>query len=718
MFIRARSCIRTALYLLLAALCLAAFRPPVVSAATYTVTKTADTNDGSCNADCSFREAVTAANTNTGNDTVEFSIPASDSGYVAANGETQAYWTIILNSVLSLTDDSGTYINGYTQTGASRNTAPVGETINTKLSVRIYFNDDTYQLGFNLVDSDNNHITGLDLVKERAYSSSLYNIYGNNNWIEGNFFGTNISGTVMDGGGAFRFMGQSNNNIVGTNGDGSGDTGERNLFGGNQSYYGYILFWGGGSSGNTIAGNYFGTSVTGKTCLATLVNRSVIHIETTTSTIIGTDYDGVSDSEEANIMGCVSTSHMGVIRMLAGSNNNHIQGNYIGISPNGDALGTLAGTGAGAVNLFGTITGNIIKGNTLSNGDYGIRCRTGCVHNTFSENVTFGNVVRDISVGLLPNDTGDTDTGPNDQMNYPVIDHAWFDGIGTYTIEGKLDGNPSEAPFTVEVCKSSGHSSGYGGCQQSLATTTVTAPGPWSVSVTVTGDTVTAMSKFTALATNVNGSTSEFGPNVQGRIRYTQTPAVTYQISPETLYVTGGDVAPIRDSHTGVQQVKVTVEPQTFYFNAFLSAVVQSDSGGIRTDVLGASTDAAMPNGNSVLAAGTVLGIRTGSDLYWQIGGVQELWFKAYPPAGSDMAPARIIPELQAKQSRIYLSYEDRDLIPPGEPDYRFSPETLRIAKSMDRVNWTVFPEVRLDTENRLVSVTDYVGGYYMIVGK
>lgn len=49
-------------------LCLVTFS----SAATYTVTKTADTSDGTCDADCSFREAVLAANASADNDTIEF----------------------------------------------------------------------------------------------------------------------------------------------------------------------------------------------------------------------------------------------------------------------------------------------------------------------------------------------------------------------------------------------------------------------------------------------------------------------------------------------------------------------------------------------------------------------------------------------------------------------------------------------------------------------
>jgi len=43
------------------------------NAAVFTVTKTADTNDGVCDADCSLREAVAAANASADDDTIEFS---------------------------------------------------------------------------------------------------------------------------------------------------------------------------------------------------------------------------------------------------------------------------------------------------------------------------------------------------------------------------------------------------------------------------------------------------------------------------------------------------------------------------------------------------------------------------------------------------------------------------------------------------------------------
>jgi CSLREA domain-containing protein len=46
--------------------------PAAVSAADYVVNKSSDTNDGQCNADCSLREAVAAANFNQADDTISF----------------------------------------------------------------------------------------------------------------------------------------------------------------------------------------------------------------------------------------------------------------------------------------------------------------------------------------------------------------------------------------------------------------------------------------------------------------------------------------------------------------------------------------------------------------------------------------------------------------------------------------------------------------------
>ena len=86
--------------------------PPRASAATFTVTKTADTNDGVCNTDCSLREAIIAANTSPGPDSIivpngiyTLTIPGVGEG-AAAIGDLD-----ILGDV-TITGSGATIING------------------------------------------------------------------------------------------------------------------------------------------------------------------------------------------------------------------------------------------------------------------------------------------------------------------------------------------------------------------------------------------------------------------------------------------------------------------------------------------------------------------------------------------------------------------------------------------------------------------------------
>ena len=75
------------------------------NAATFTVSKTADTADGVCNADCSLREAMTAANDNgNGADTINFDIPGGGVKTIVVGSRLPGIFT-------SLT------INGATQSG-------------------------------------------------------------------------------------------------------------------------------------------------------------------------------------------------------------------------------------------------------------------------------------------------------------------------------------------------------------------------------------------------------------------------------------------------------------------------------------------------------------------------------------------------------------------------------------------------------------------------
>ncbi|HZE56783.1 MAG TPA: Ig-like domain-containing protein [Chthoniobacterales bacterium] len=65
------------------------------------VTKTADTDDGVCDSDCSLREAIAVAQAVPGADTINFNIPTSDPGYDSGTG----VYTIVENSYLAIQSD-------------------------------------------------------------------------------------------------------------------------------------------------------------------------------------------------------------------------------------------------------------------------------------------------------------------------------------------------------------------------------------------------------------------------------------------------------------------------------------------------------------------------------------------------------------------------------------------------------------------------------------
>jgi CSLREA domain-containing protein len=83
-------------------LIMVAVLPSAAVAATFLVTKVADTQDGSCDADCSLREAVDAANANAGNDTI--SVPTGS--YILSHA----------SGMLSVTDDVDVEGSGQTST--------------------------------------------------------------------------------------------------------------------------------------------------------------------------------------------------------------------------------------------------------------------------------------------------------------------------------------------------------------------------------------------------------------------------------------------------------------------------------------------------------------------------------------------------------------------------------------------------------------------------
>ena len=102
-------------------------RPIVLSSApmfaSYTVTKLADTNDGTCDADCSLREAIAAAQANAGADTITFA-PAVTGTITLSQGQLSVDSNLTIQGpgadvlAISGNDALGVFVTGANNTSA------------------------------------------------------------------------------------------------------------------------------------------------------------------------------------------------------------------------------------------------------------------------------------------------------------------------------------------------------------------------------------------------------------------------------------------------------------------------------------------------------------------------------------------------------------------------------------------------------------------------
>ncbi|NIN69879.1 MAG: CSLREA domain-containing protein, partial [Anaerolineae bacterium] len=170
---------------LMAGVCfLLAIGTATVTAGTFTVNTTDDTDDGKCDVNhCSLREAINAANSNLGADTIEFNIPKADSGYSVGVSGT---WTISLTSSLPSLFDDETTIAGDTQA------AFIGVDLNP-LGPEIEITGASLGSGSCLsVNSDQNKIRGL-VINRCPHDGILIGIGGDANVISGNYIGTDAT---------------------------------------------------------------------------------------------------------------------------------------------------------------------------------------------------------------------------------------------------------------------------------------------------------------------------------------------------------------------------------------------------------------------------------------------------------------------------------------------------------------------------------------------
>ena len=357
-------------------------------AAVFTVINTADAGAGS------LRQAIIDANALPGLDTIDFNIPGDGPHTIAP----------LIFALPAIT--SPVVIDGYTQgdgtstvtDDALQNTNATGG-LNTVLKIVLNGVNAGGTSGLVILAGDST-VRGLAINRFGEQGINLTTSGGNT--IEGNFVGTNVTGTaVAENGFSGIFMTSGDNVIGGTT------PAARNLSSGN--FFHGVEISGSDAIGNLVQGNLIGTNAAGTASLSGTTSFGIFITEGASDNIIGGTTPGARNVVAGNILTGI---------LIRDSSGTRIEGNYLGTDVTGTAaLGnndgvalenstnnTIGGTAPGAGNLlsgnrddgasiFGSgSTGNLVQGNlvgtdvsgtaALPNGDNGLTLSGAATGNT------------------------------------------------------------------------------------------------------------------------------------------------------------------------------------------------------------------------------------------------------------------------------------------------------------------------------------------------
>ncbi|WP_372897142.1 DUF4347 domain-containing protein, partial [Stieleria sp.] len=371
----------------------------------------------------SLREAILAANGTVGLDEIHFDIAGAGPHVINIDA--------ILGALPTITE--AVVIDGYTQTGASANTLAVGNDAVLKIAI------DGFPSGLSVdgltLASSGSTIRGLNI---RGFTKSGIEITANGNTIVGNFIGTNITGTsaISNDDAAINVL-SANNQI------GGAAPADRNVISGNKLEG--ILIAGSGNNGNTIQGNYIGTTADG---LSNLQNQAEgIYIQNGSSN----NQIGGSGAGEGNLIS--GNKKSGIHLKDATTTGNIIQGNLIGVDRDGNSSLAMSNEASAIVsdgnnNVFGGSDPG--EGNTISSLEplkHGIELGGG------TGNLISGNSIFDVSgsgIFLVPASGANTEPTPLTLTNAATtgttrsIDGTYSEGPGV-TLIVDFFSNPTSA---------------------------------------------------------------------------------------------------------------------------------------------------------------------------------------------------------------------------------------------------------------------------------
>ncbi len=343
-----------------------------------------------------------------------------------------------------------------------------------------------------------------------------------NNLVQGNFIGTNLSGTgaianKVDG--ILLRTGTSDNVIGGT------ATGAGNVISGNLNQGIEIL--NSGTTNNLVQGNFIGTNLSGTGAIANKFDGVLIRTGAASNTIGGTA------AGAGNIIS--GNGNAGVEIVNAGTTHNLIQGNTIGAQVNGisalanggngvavrneAANNTIGGTGTGAGNTIAFNGGDgVLVGDTTAGLSAGIG-------NAIQGNSIFGNKRLGIFLGfdniskppvVLANDSKGHPALNNSYQNFPVLTTPRVTANSTIFGGTLTSPNNPKTTFRIEFFASnSADPTGFGQGQIFLGAVTVTTDASGKATISFTLPTRLASGQvISATATDALGNTSEFARNV------------------------------------------------------------------------------------------------------------------------------------------------------------------------------------------------------------
>ncbi len=266
---------------------------------------------------------------------------------------------------------TGNLIMGNTIGLNTAGTAPVGTSNTTVATNGILVQEAAYTV----IGTDGDGVG--DALEGNVIGGNTYNIQltgtsanrSHHNRVSGNLIGTNAAGTASAG---LQVEGVRVNvteqNIIGTDGNGVSDALEGNLISGHSDWG--VLVQQTAALNNVIAGNKIGTDITGTNAIANGFGgspRGGIYLGGY-GNLIGSNFDGVSDDLERNLIsGNANNSTSGIFSQfvsVTGAVPNTIAGNWIGVDATGlAALPNNVGIGGASQGL--TVRNNVIAGNTF-----------------------------------------------------------------------------------------------------------------------------------------------------------------------------------------------------------------------------------------------------------------------------------------------------------------------------------------------------------------